>query len=234
MKKITGLLASLFLLTVVNSQAQTVDEIVSKHIEARGGIDKIHSLKTLILEGNMSQMGNDIGMKFYQSNNTALKVEFTLADQTGYNIVTTTKGWVYNPFAGNTAATPLPEDQLKMVQPSLDIQGPLVDYNSKGIKIELIGKEKVNNVDCFKLKITRPNAKTATYYLDDKYLIVKTITTTLANGEEMEMETEYSDYRKTPEGQLLSFKRVSSTGEITFSKIQVNPVIADDVFKPSN
>ncbi|MFT3822958.1 MAG: hypothetical protein QM731_03525 [Chitinophagaceae bacterium] len=236
MKKISASIAFLLLLTVfsVGTHAQTVDEIVNKHIEARGGIDKIHAIKSVVMDGTLFQMGNEIAMKFYQVQNKATKVEFTVMDQTGYNIITTTNGWAYNPFAGNTSAEPLPEDQVKMAQANLDIQGPLVDYQSKGSKIEYLGKEKINNVDCFKLKVTRSNGKAGTYYLDNNYLIVKTITTALANGAEQEVTTEYSDYKKTADGYLVSYKRTSTTGDITFSKIEFNTTIADDVFKPSN
>ena len=34
------------------------------------------------------------------------------------------------------------------------MEGPLVDYRRKGHKVELLGKEKVEGVDAYKLKLT--------------------------------------------------------------------------------
>lgn len=235
MKKIAGFTTLFLLLAIITgTHAQTVDEIVNKHIEARGGLDKIHSLQSLSMEGTLVQMGNEVEIKYYQVHNKGMKIEFSLMDQSGYSIITPTAGWSYNPFAGNTAAESIPEDQVKLSQISLDLHGPLVDYQSKGNKVEYLGKEKVNGADCYKMKVTRSSGKTGLYYLDAGYMLVKSVTPSLVNGAEQEVTTEYSDYRKSPEGYLVAYKRSSAIGDITFSKVTFNPVLADNVFKPSN
>jgi hypothetical protein len=43
-----------------NASAQTVDEIIDKHIEAVGGKDKIAALKSVRMETNLSIQGMDI------------------------------------------------------------------------------------------------------------------------------------------------------------------------------
>lgn len=226
-------LASFLFLSFV-ATAQTADEIINKHLEARGGIEKLKALQTMILEGSMNQGGTDVQMKFYYSQNKGTKVEFSVMGQTGYNIVTPTEGWSFNPFAGNTAAEPLPEEAVKEAQVQLDIQGPFVDYKAKGNSIEYLGKESIQGEEFYKLKLTRASGKTATYYLNKNYLITKSISVMTADGTEKEVISEYSDYRKTPEGYMVAFKRISGSNEISFEKAEINTKIDDAVFKPSN
>ncbi|MFM9911145.1 MAG: LolA family protein [Chitinophagaceae bacterium] len=233
MKKIFVLLLSIAGLVGV-ANAQTADEIINKHLEARGGIEKIKSLQTMILEGSMNQGGTDIQMKFYYAQNKGTKVEFSVMGQTGYNIVTPSEGWAFNPFAGNTSAEPLPEAALKEAQLQLDLQGPLVDYKSKGNTIEFLGKESVQGEEFLKLKLTRSGGKATTYYFNKNYLISKSVTIVTTDGIEKEVTTEYSDYRKTPEGFMVAFKRNNGTADITFEKATINSIIDDSVFKPSN
>jgi outer membrane lipoprotein-sorting protein len=234
MKKIFSLLLPIVALFSMQVLAQSVDEIIGKHIEARGGIEKLKALQTMTMQGTMVQGGVDIEMKYYYVQGKATKVEFTAAGQSGYNIVTDKEGWVFNPFAGQSAAEEMPAEQLKDAQAQLDMQGPLVDYKSKGNTVEYLGKESSQGLEFYKLKVTRASGKVSTYYLDKNYLTAKTISTANIQGAEQEVITEYSDYRKTPEGYVIAFKRVSRNTEIIFDKAEINPKIDDSVFKPSN
>ena len=51
-------------------------------------------------------------------------------------------------------------DEAKEVEEMGDIDGPMVDYKSKGNQVELLGKEKMEGTDAFKLKV---NLRTGTY-----------------------------------------------------------------------
>lgn len=223
-----------FIFSSVNSIAQTADEIINKHLEARGGADKLRALQSMIMEGSMNQGGTDVGMKFYFQQNKAIKVEFTAAGQSGYNIVTSTEGWLFNPFMGHSAAVVMTAEELKEAQSQLDMQGPLLDYKAKGHKVEYLGKESVQGEEFYKIKLTRASGKIVTYYINKDYLVTKSVTTALVQGSEQEVTQEYSDYRKTPEGYMVAFKRITSNNEISFDKVEINPKIEDSVFKPSN
>lgn len=232
-KKILSIALVITVFTL-QSKAQTVDEIINKHIEARGGAEKLKNLQTMVMEGRVEQGGNEIALKFYLSNGIGVRTEFSVMGQTGYNILTPTGGWSFNPFAGNTEAQAMPEDQVKEGQSQLDIVGPLYDYKAKGNKIDLQGKEKIEGKDCYKLLLTRANGKTVTYFIDEAGLVLRSVSTSTVNGSETEVTTDFSDYRKTPDGYLVAFKRINANGEISFDKIETNVKIDDTVFKPGN
>ena len=231
-KNLIGL--SLFLLSFITINAQTAEELVAKNIEARGGIEKLKALKGIIYEGTMQQQGVEIAMKFYYFHNVATRVEYSAMGQSGYTIITTTQGWAFNPFAGNDAAEALPEDAVKESQSQLDVHGPLVDYKEKGNKVEYLGKVTEQGVEYYKLKLTRSNGKVITYHLDKSYLVTKATSTAMVNGAEQEVTTEYSDYRKTPEGYTVAFHRINSNMDVTFDKVIINPLYKESLFKPTN
>lgn len=232
MKKTLSLLAAT--LMVVLLQAQTADDIVNKHLDARGGADKIRSIVTMTQEAVMNQQGVDVTLKFYNKHNEAAKTEYTAMGQTGFSILTPTKGWTLNPFGGGGGVEEMPEEALKDVQSQLDIHGPLLDYKKKGNTVEYLGEVTEQGAKFHKLKLTRSNGRVTFYYLDDKFLTVKTVTIVVADGTENEVVAEYSDYRKTPEGLTFSYKRINNGNEMTYEKIEINPKIDESVFKPSN
>ncbi len=215
--------------------AQTADDVINKHLEARGGLARLKALESIVMTGSLNQNGTDVSMKFVVAQNKGTRVEFSVMGQTGYSIVTPTAGWNMNPFMGATEPTALTPEQLKEAQTQLDIQGPFVDYKAKGNKIDYLGKETVEGKECFKIKLTRANGKTATYYFDNTYNNVRTINTvTGQDGSDQEITTDYSDFRKTPEGYTIAYKRTIPQGEINFDKIEINTKIDEAQFKPGN
>ena len=51
---------SLLILFALQSSAQTVDEIIEKNLEARGGLEKIKAVKSLRMTGRMVAQGQDM------------------------------------------------------------------------------------------------------------------------------------------------------------------------------
>ena len=83
MKKLFFL--SILVSFVVTGFSQTVDEVISKHIEAMGGAEKLKSLKSLYMEGvAVMQNGNEITSKIYKVQDKLLRreVEFGMGSVT--------------------------------------------------------------------------------------------------------------------------------------------------------
>ena len=55
----SGLLACFAIFSMMALKAQTVDEIINKHIDAIGGKDKVAGVKTLSIESTLEVMGNE-------------------------------------------------------------------------------------------------------------------------------------------------------------------------------
>ncbi len=214
-------------------QAQTVDEVVNKYIDAIGGKDNWKKVNTMKMEASLSIQGMDIPINIYQINNKAFRQDFTAMNMTGYTILNNDSGWSFNPLQGQTKPEPLPADQLAAQKDQLDIQGEMIDFKEKGHKIELLGKEDIDGTEALKLKLTRKSGSEAVYFIDPKtYYVIRVVSKMKINGQDIEQISNLSNYTKLPEGILVPFTMESSgaPAPVTIKKVEVNPVLDQSLF----
>jgi hypothetical protein len=218
-------------------QAQTVDEVVNKHIEAVGGRDNWKKVNSMKSEAVMNVQGMDIPMTMYQVHNKGSKIEITAMNMTGYYITRMDSGWTFMPFMGQTAPEPMPAEALKVAQDQLDIQGDLLDYKEKGSTVELLGKEDVDGTEAHKLKVVSKAGNEKTLFIDTKnYYIIRAVAKVSVNGQIIDAPSDLSNYQKLPEGIVVPFtmQTAQSPAPMNFTKIEVNPVLPDSLFRPGN
>jgi hypothetical protein len=224
----------LFILVLVCAQfaqAQTVDEVVNKHIAALGGKENLNKIQNVVMEGSLSIQGTEIALTITQVNNKLNRQDITAMGMHGFDMMGNTEGWQYMPFQGMQKPEPKTPDEVKKSQSDLDIAGPLVDYAAKGHKVELLGKEDVDGTECYKLKVTLAGGKELTYFIDPtSSLIIRTKETRKFNGQDAEMQTDLSDY-KDVEGVKMPFSITQQFGTVLISSIKVNQTIPDSAFK---
>jgi len=187
--------------------AQTVDDVINKNIAARGGLDKIKAVKTVRMTGRV-EVGPGIEAPFTLEMKRPMQVRIDIVVQ---GIAATPQaydgktGWQLMPFEGSKDAQPLSADDLKDAEEQADIDGPMVDYKSKGNQVEFIGKEDVEGSPCYKLKLTLKNADVIYDYIDaDSFLEVKQENKRVVNGTEREFEQTIGDY-KAVEGLMFPY-----------------------------
>ena len=220
----------------MNLQAQTVDEIINKHIDAIGGKDIINAVKSLYIESTMEVMGNEAPTVTTIVNGKGYKSETDFGGQKIINVVTDKGGWMLNPMMGQTSPEALPADQAKAAQGQLQIGGPLFDYAAKGNKVELLGKEDVNGVSAHKIKVTTKDSTESTLFVDpNTYYILKAVNKLNAGGQEGETTVTFSNYQKTSTGYVFPMAQQITlpqgiTLSLTHKKVEVNKDIDPKVF----
>lgn len=238
---------AILMLTAIISLAQTVDEIIVKHLDAMGGTEKMKSLKSVYMEGvAVMQNGNEIISKIYKVQDKLLRrdIEFGMGSATV--IVTDKEGWSSNPRSGG-AFEVLPKESVEAQQMELDLAGPFVDYAAKGHKVELLGKEKIGETEVYKIKLTPKSGKEIIYFIDtrDHYIIRQTLKGggmfggggnrgNQASGADAEININYSNYQKTPEGYVFPYTMsMGNTGNnMNYEKIEVNKPVDEKLYKP--
>ena len=220
-------------------QAQTVDDIINKYVDARGGNDKLKAINSVYMEGSRQMMGNEVLVKVTMVQGKLFRTDFEMGGTTGYTIVTPTEGWSFIPMQSPKVES-IPADRLKTMQGQLDIAGPLLDYAAKGNKAELEGKETIDGKDAYKIKMTLSTGKDVTYYIDTKTnLLIQSRQMSAARGNNppQEIITNYSDYKvfdgimfpqtiANPGGGMMA-------GSTTFDTIVVNKPIDESQYKPA-
>lgn len=214
------------------SIAQTTDEIIAKHIEAIGGKENWAKIKSMRTEGTIKAQGAEIKIINTFIDKTATRTDIAVMGMNGYNILTTTEGWQFMPFQGQTKPEPMTADDVKMGQDELDIQDEFITYKQLGKKIENLGKDDVDGTECFKLKMIEKDGKETTYYIDpSNYFVIKETAKVKANGKEMENSSTYSNYKKTENGVYMAMNIGGGFGDMEITKIEINPKIDESIFK---
>ena len=140
------------------TQAQSVDEVISKHIEALGGMEKISKIENVVMTGSLDFQGATIALTMTQVNNKLNRQDISVMGMNGFDLLTDKEGWTYMPFQGMQSPEPKPAEEVKENQGDLDVAGPLVDYAAKGHKLELLGKEDIDGKPCYKINASLYNS----------------------------------------------------------------------------
>ena len=229
--------AAVVLLSAAAS-AQTADEIIDRHIKARGGAEKLKSVKAIRMTGRIELGGGLSAPVLMELKRPKFaRLDFTIQGMTGTQVYDNGTGWKLVPWEGKKDAEPLGTDDLKDMAETTDWEGPLVDYKSKGHKIDLIGKESAEGTDAYKLKVTKKGGDVINVYLDaDSFLEIKSESKRMIRGSEVEMESASGDYKEAggvyfPYSIEVGAKGSAQKQKITIDKIEINPEIADARFK---
>jgi outer membrane lipoprotein-sorting protein len=226
------------MLVAAGVSAQSLEEVLAKNAEARGGLDKIKGLKSVRMTGTMTVgpgMEAPLTLELKRPNN--MRMEFTLQGMTGVQAYDGTTAWWIMPFMGKTDAEALPEDQAKLAAEQADFDGILIDYQAKGHTVELVGKEAVEGTDAYKLKVTLKNEDVRYVYLDAEYFLeIRTEGSRTMRGTQVDFEATVGDY-KDVDG--LMFPHSIETGakgspqkqKLTITAVELNPEIDDLRFK---
>ena len=236
LRKMMMLLALGLMLAPV-AHAQTVDELLAKHFEACGGLDKLKKLNTMRVTGTMAMaQGMDAPFTMERKRPGMSRMEFTIQGMTGVQAFDGQKTWSLMPFMGKKDPEVGTEEDNKNALDDADFDGPLVDWKAKGHTVELVGKEPVEGADAYKLKVTKKSGNIEYYYLDaETYLLVKTEAKRKFRGTEMDGETTFSDY-KDVDGYMEPFsmesgaKQMPQKRKMTFSKVELNVALDDSRF----
>lgn len=214
--------------------AQTVDEIVDKHVAALGGMDKIKAVNTVITERSLAVQGMEIPTKTILVVGKSLRNESTIMGNSMVQVVDDSKGWMIRPaqMGGTGEPEDMPADQLKQQIASLDPFGGLVNYKEKGNKVELVGKEKLDKKDVYHLKVTSKEGTSMDEYLDAETFLVSKVKVDM-NGQSGEIEL--SDYKevegvKFPNTMDITNAQMGTMSFIT-NKVSVNTPVDAAVFK---
>ncbi|MGA8028141.1 MAG: hypothetical protein WB992_13440, partial [Bryobacteraceae bacterium] len=176
-------------------RAQTVDEVIAKNIEARGGLENLKKVNTIRMTGKFS--AGSFRASFVQEIKRPNKIRQEMiiqgmAETQAYDGKT---GWQVSPFEGRKDPDLMSADDMKPLVEEADIDGPLVDYKNKDHRAELIGHDSVEGTDCYKVKLSLANGDVWYYYIDtDSFLELKIETERNIRGTVRYDETLYGDY----------------------------------------
>lgn len=233
MKKI---LFALFIVSaMLGANAQSADEIVKKHIDAIGGEANWRKVKSIRLVASTKAQGADISVTRTVVDKKAMRMDIEVFGMKGWSIITNTAGWNFMPFAGQTKYEAMTADDVKDSQDQLEVIDEFITYKEKGKKIEYVGKDDMDGVECLKLKLTDKDGKVTQYWLDPtSYYTLKSLSKATVNGKEVEAGMTFSNYKKVEGTELVyAYSMGGDMGDVEVKTIEINGKIDDSLFVPT-
>ncbi len=219
------------------ASAMTLEEIVAKAVEARGGRDALLAVKTAKITGKVHMPnGMEAPLVWEWKRPNKLRSEVVIQGMTLIQAFDGKTAWMIMPFGGNTDPQPMPEEQAQRMEEQADFDGPFLDGEKKGYKLELIGKVEEEGTEAYKIKITNKFGDVTYYFLDTEYFLpFKEDGKRTVRGQEIEFESSIGDYKKV--GDLVipfsteSKAKGSEQGQsVTFDKVELNVDLDDSLF----
>ena len=217
------------LLAAVAAQAQTVDDVVRRYVEARGGIVKLRSVQSLRLTGTMELPGVKAPFVLEIDRPGRMRTEFTVEGQKGVRAWDGRTAWEQLPLPGERPRPMGPDDAAEArAQADVDFS-PLVDAAAKGYTIELIGRDRLPGGDTWKLVVRGNGVPPRTMHLDARtHLVVQVEDRRNVEGSEVDFVTEVGDYRSVsglvfPHRIDVGPKGSPERQRLVIERIEVNP-----------
>lgn len=219
MKKLFLAFAVIFSVII---NAQTAKEIIDKNIELSGGLTNWKLLNSVVLYGKVTLGVNDeYPIKIFQQRPNLTKTVITInKKETAIEGFDGKKGYAMN-YATNKV-----QEYSNYVAESFD--NDFIDWESKGFEAKYLGKEKIGEIYCHKVELTK-NVNKTLYYFDTKtYMLLKEI--------KKDETLVYADYKQI--GSLMMPYRIESSSAkrdsdyvMIINKIETNKVFPANTFK---
>lgn len=235
---LTRSLFALLAVPALMAQAPTLDQVLAKHYEAKGGLAKLKAVSTMRITAKMSGGPMDFPVVIEAKRPASIRMDINIQGNQITQAFDGKSGWSINPFqqSAKKEAEPMTPDEVREFEVQADMDGPLVDWKEKGHKVELQGREPVEGSDTYKLKLTLKNGDVRTIYLDaDSYLEVKQTSKRKIRDTDVETETTLGDYKEVG-GLMIAHamengaKGMPQKQKVVIEKVELNVPIADQRF----
>jgi photosystem II stability/assembly factor-like uncharacterized protein len=235
------LTAAAVIVPAASAHALGVDEVVARAIAAQGGADKLRAIRSLRITGTLHLGGEGFSLDaqigtLYQRNGR-IRSEFTLQGLTGVDALDGNDAWHFQPFQGRREAQRATDDEVALMSEDAEFEGPLLDWQKKGYKIDYLGTEDVDGTLAHKLRVVRKSGNINWIYLDpDTFLVIRSVQQAKVRGAERVSETDYGAYESVA-GVWMPFsyetgpKDAPKNSRVTVDRAEVNVDIDGAAFR---
>jgi hypothetical protein len=230
----------------VPAPALTAQQIVEKNVAARGGLEAWRKIESMVWVGHMESADPNVPrLSFELEQKRPNKERFVLSEigQKTMRVFDGTQGWKVKPNRdGSLDAQPYSPQDLEFARHAQGIDGPLIDYQAKGVALESVSVDKIDGRKTYHLHMRAPAGDAQDVWIDAKtFLDVKYDRVSYrANGDPGIVSVGYRDF-KTIEGlQIPSILEIGGgagtpSARMVIEKVALNPPLKDkDFTKPGD
>jgi len=225
------------LLPAAPAGAQTVDQIIARYLQARGGLARIRAVQALRFTGKMTLGEVQAPLVVELKRPNRMRTEFEVQGRRVVRAFDGQRGWTILPVPGLDRPRLMPEDEARDAREQADVDlSPLVDAAAKGCQVELVGREKLEARETWKLLVRAADGSERTLFLDTRTsLAVRGEEKRTMDGKLLEFVTLIEDYRPVaglvfPHSIEVGPRSGAERQRLTFDRIEVNPALDDARF----
>lgn len=216
-------------------QAQSLEEIVAKNLQARGGAERLRSLQTVQTAGTLTTSRGEIPVTTWAKRPHKFRRDMKLGNRSTSLAFDGSSVWVVDPGSGSETPRAISGPEALAAREEGSFDPLLLDYKERGHQVTFIGNETIDGVPVYHLRVTRKGGQIEHHYINaDTGLEMRIVATLERTGFKTELRTDLSDYREV-DGLMFAFRiQQSSSNEkamVTLDRVVFNMPIDDEVFR---
>ena len=176
-----------------------VDALITRHVAARGGADRLRAIQRLERRGHfvVPGMGMRLDLAEWQARGGHYRQDITLQGLTATDATDGHDGWQVSPFEGRKDPSHLSGDEIKDLILRADFEFPFVDYRAKGHRVTLGQREDIDGTPADAIVVHLADGNEATYWIDpDTGMVIRALIRETVRGAEDVTEIDYGEYRQ--------------------------------------
>ena len=158
-----------------NRQSLTVDDVIERNTQAMGGRVAIEAIHAIEINLHITDPGFEVDGVYRAARPGRMRIDVQAG---GKHVFTEAfdgqKGWDWNGKGEPQPASPKGEAALRH---GVQLPGKLFglhELKKRGDRVELVGREKIDGIDYYVLRLTLSDGYTTSFYVDpDSWLITR-------------------------------------------------------------
>ncbi len=170
MKRIKNTIFFIIILLSVSPiiNAQTVEDIIAKHIKAHGGEKNWEAIESMNIKGKFTAFSIEKDFFSIKTQNGSYYSERHLGKHYVKEAFNGKTGWTIDPWQEILFPRDLNKTEINVFCQKAEFFTPFYKYKEKGHKVELLGEQKEEGVDVYLIKLTRANGNIEKWFLNSK------------------------------------------------------------------
>ncbi len=228
--------------------ARTAAEVIERNVEARGGLQRWRKVDTMVWLGHVVRAGSKQGQQipFAMQLKRPNLTRFELKEQFDHftRIFDGNHGWKVRPSSdGRPETKPFSPAEVSFAHTEYVIDGPLIDYQAKGVTADLDGLDTVDGRKAYRLSLKLPSGAERKVWIDVgtnlEVRMDRPATNPLVAGKPVSVY--YGDYRAEDGLQIAHVVDTTTSSDrpasesadrLVIDRVIVNSTLDDATFSP--
>ena len=221
--------------------ALSAEQIVDKCVEVRGGLVAWRKISTLTWVGHLESERSPVpslSFQLQEKRPDKSRFEITEPSQRSVRVFNGVSGWKVRPGQdGRPEVKPFTAQETRFARDASGLEGPLIDYRSRGSKVALEGIDQLDGHKTYRIAVRIASGEVQTVWIDAKTFLETRYDRTAYDpqGPKGQVSVRYRDY-KAVEGLALPsvFEINGAAGNkpdrMVIEKVALNPPIDEREF----